>query len=223
MLAGTGSAASSDVAVEPNATTADGKAWAAERREERSAARCRDARRGLVYYRLRWQSWQELKDRKVAGVVDRAIPRACTYTRYLADVWRKRAYQARKSYLRWLKSHATLKDFRVCAGCNAWQRAVAEVQRVFPGTEWWLHSCASSEGGHGRWVSNSQGSGAGGWLQFMESTFWRMYGSARQHAVSRGFRVPSSANSWFSPLGQALAGAWGYTNGRRHEWVGGGC
>lgn len=84
-------------------------------------------------------------------------------------------------------------------------------------------SCSASEGGHGRWVPNSQGSGVGGWLQFMPGTFWRMYGAAHADVTGRGFLIPRSAASWYSPLGQALAGAWGVMNGRRHEWAGHGC
>ena len=209
---------------ELTSATASGKAWAAERREERLAARCLSARRSLLYYRLRWQSWHELRGRtlKISGL---PIPRSCQYASYLAVIWKKRAYLSRKSYEKWRSSYANLKDFRVCGNCNAWLRAVAEVQRPYPGTEGWLRSCSAprSEGGYGRWVPNTQGSGAGGWLQFMESTFWRMYGAARYDVTSRGFRVPASANSWYSPLGQALAGAWAVKNGATGEWSGSGC
>ncbi|MDH4159260.1 MAG: hypothetical protein OEV62_03310 [Actinomycetota bacterium] len=104
-----------------------------------------------------------------------------------------------------------------------WRTAVRIVQRPYPGTETWLLSCSASEGGHGPWIPNRQGSGANGWLQFMESTFWRMYGAAHQDVTARGYLIPPSAASWYSPLGQALAGAWGVSNGRRHEWFGKGC
>jgi hypothetical protein len=104
-----------------------------------------------------------------------------------------------------------------------WLVAVKVAQRVFPGTEQWLRSCSASEGGWGGFVMNRQGSGAGGNLQFMESTFWRMYGAARDEARRKGFDVPASTSSWSSPLGQALAGAWGVSNGRRGEWSGHGC
>ena len=114
---------------------------------------------------------------------------------------------------------------------NDWRVAVRVAQRMYPGTEGWLLSCSASEGGHGPWVwnggapqwSSNHGSGAGGWAQFMESTFWRMFGAARDDASRRGFVVPESAASFYSPLGQALAAAWGYTNGRKHEWMGSGC
>ena len=109
-----------------------------------------------------------------------------------------------------------------------WIQAMREVQKVHPGTEGWLRSCSSSEGA-GRNLSinwfqmNHQGSGAGGWLQFMESTFWRMFWAAKADAEARGFIVPDGLASWSSRTGQALAGAWGLTHGRRHEWSGSGC
>jgi len=150
----------------------------------------------------------------------RAVRSACP--RYLAHVLQRKARAARLEYERW-DEERTLDDFRVLEGNNAWHRAVHEAQRPYPGTEPWLLSCSASEGGHGRWVPNGDGSGAGGWLQFMSGTFWRMYGAARADVIARGFRVPSSAADWHSPLGQALAGAWGVTHGRSGEWYGGGC
>lgn len=59
-------------------------------------------------------------------------------------------------------------------------------------------------------------------MQFMEATFWRMFYAAREVAVSKGFYVPAEAASWYSPLGQALAGAWGMLHARS-EWSGSGC
>lgn len=152
----------------------------------------------------------------------------------------KTAYRERQTrstpYLRWLKSRwahrahrlwglrlRTLRDFEVRVGSNAWLRAVEEAQRPYPGTSSWLKSCSSTEGGWGRWVPNNQGAPPGGWLQFYESTFWRMWATAKADVQARGYRLPSSAASWYSPLGQALAGAWGLTNGRRHEWNSSGC
>lgn len=120
-------------------------------------------------------------------------------------------------------SERSLRDFEVRPGYSGWQRAVREVQRAYPGTDGWLLSCSASEGGWGRWVPNSQGSGVGGWLQFMPGTFSGFVRHAIADVRSRGFLVPESAWSWYSPLGQALAGAWGVTNGKSHHWVGHGC
>jgi hypothetical protein len=104
-----------------------------------------------------------------------------------------------------------------------WLTAVRIVQRVYPGSSGWMVSCSASEGGHGGFVMNREGSGAAGWAQFLSGTFWRMYLAARADAEARGFRVPASTAAITSPLGQALAMAWGYVNGRRGEWFGAGC
>lgn len=182
--------------------------------------RCPDHRRGLSFYRQRHGDW--LKLRGVHATHTSRAPRSCPDARYLAKLWRSRSFTERQATERWIEVR-TLRDFRVTPGSRAWPRAVREAQRAFPGTEAWLLSCSASEGGWGRWVPNSDGASPGGWLQFMPGTFWRMWATAHSDVRARGYRVPQSAASWYSPLGQALAGAWGLTNGRRHEWAGSGC
>lgn len=108
----------------------------------------------------------------------------------------------------------------------SWPAAVWYVGRFFgPERRRWLWSCSlpRSEGGHGRWVPNSHGSGAGGWLQFMPGTFFGVIDAAIGEGRRRGMRVPVSARSWYSPLGQALAGMEMLAQGRRGEWQGYGC
>jgi hypothetical protein len=105
-----------------------------------------------------------------------------------------------------------------------WLTAVRYVQRAFPGSEWWLRSCSSGEGGWGRWVPNTQGSGAGGWMQYMDGTFWHDFNRAAYDLRSRGFRVPPSAASWYSPLGQAVAAGWAYHHHRPPgKWTAASC
>lgn len=109
---------------------------------------------------------------------------------------------------------------------TSWPAAVQLVGRFYGSSlQAWLWSCSAprSEGGHGRWVPNSQGSGAGGWLQFMSGTFYGVIDSAIARARARGMVVPASARSWYSPLGQALAGVEMLRQGRRGEWTGYGC
>lgn len=109
---------------------------------------------------------------------------------------------------------------------ESWPAAVELVGRFYgPGLQAWLWSCSSprSEGGHGRFVMNTQGSGAGGWLQFMAGTFYGVIDAAIADARGRGMLVPTSARSWRSPLGQALAGVRMLAEGRRGEWQGFGC
>lgn len=111
-----------------------------------------------------------------------------------------------------------------------WQRANRSfflatriVDRLWPGVGSWAHSCASSEGGHGAWVPNRKGSGAGGWMQFKSQTFWSVIDGALARARALGVRVPAFARSWYSPLGQAFAAAEMIFDGRRGEWAGSTC
>lgn len=100
------------------------------------------------------------------------------------------------------------------------------IERLWPGEHLggWAWRCASSEGGHGRFLMNHSGSGAGGQLQFMSGTFYGIIGSAIAEARRAGARnLPASARYWGSPLGQALAGAAMIHHGRRGEWTGPSC
>lgn len=185
-----------------------------------SSRGCFQNRRGLTYYRAVVGMW---RDKMGAAARTAARPSSavsnrlgCPRVLVLAKRWRQKAIVHRQAWKRWMERR-TLEEF------STWREAVHEAQRAYPGTESWLLSCSADEGGWGRWVPNSDGFPPGGWLQFYESTFWRMYWAAKAHAEARGFRIPHSAASWYSPLGQALAGAWGVTHGRRHEWAGSGC
>jgi hypothetical protein len=97
---------------------------------------------------------------------------------------------------------------------NDWRISVRLAQRIYPGTESWLLFISDREGGWGPFVMNHQGSGAGGWLQFMSSTFYAYVDDARADAARRGFTVPSSVWTWTHPLGQALTGAYMRYTGR---------
>lgn len=102
-------------------------------------------------------------------------------------------------------------------------RAERVASRLFGISYYWLDACASNEGGHGVFVYNRGGSGAAGWMQFMPSTYTRMGNAAFYSLHRRGITVPSRYNSLYSMVGQALAAAWGFANGRSHEWTGAGC
>ncbi len=183
---------------------------------------CPYAHLGLSFYRGRFVHWTIQQG---ASIPDWRRPRNCADARYLANVWEKRARTERRQAVAYREKMEarTLDDFEVRDGNNAWLRAVREVQSAYPGTESWLISCSASEGGHGRWVPNSQGSGVGGWLQFMPGTWAGFYRHAVADVTGHGFKVDPGSASWYSPLGQALAGAWGITHGMRHHWAGGGC
>ncbi|HXH87409.1 MAG TPA: hypothetical protein VNI55_02230 [Gaiellaceae bacterium] len=104
-----------------------------------------------------------------------------------------------------------------------WWFAVRYADRIYPGSAGWLLSCSASEGGHGGWVPNRQGSGAGGWMQFLSGTFYANVDAAFADARARGHVVPRSWRSWYSAGGQAVVGAYMLRVGQRGQWVGAGC
>lgn len=120
--------------------------------------------------------------------------------------------------LRWVRQ-ARQKLDRLLPLTNDWQTAVRVVQRTWPGTYAWLLSCSSAEGGHGQFVMNYQGSGAGGWLQYMESTFNYHYSAALELARREHKPLPPPGLGWTSPLAQAFAGGWGF-HFNRSAWMG---
>lgn len=97
---------------------------------------------------------------------------------------------------------------------NDWRTSVTLAQRVYPGTESWLLFISNREGGWGPFVMNHQGSGAGGWLQFMSGTFYGYVDAARADFQRRGFKVDPGVWTWTHPLGQALTGAYMRYTGR---------
>jgi hypothetical protein len=114
--------------------------------------------------------------------------------------------------------------WRHLPAADDWRTAVRVTQRVYPGTESWLLSCSSAEGGHGRWVryggdgyySGYEDTDAvGGWMQFRPSTFWPWLHASLDYAQRHRFVIPHEARSWFSPLGQALTG--GYMRAVAHN------
>lgn len=104
--------------------------------------------------------------------------------------------------------------WRLIPTTNDWLTSVTLAQRVYPGTKGWLLFISDREGGWGPFVMNRQGSGAGGWLQFMSSTFYAYVGDAKADLHRRGFNVNPSVWVWTHPLGQALTGAYMRYTGR---------
>lgn len=102
------------------------------------------------------------------------------------------------------RSCQTRLDDRTIPYTNDWVTAVRLVQRIYPSTAEWLLYISGREGGHGGFVMNHQGSGAGGWMQFMASTFYAHNDEAFADARRRGFIIDARTNSWTHPLGQAI-------------------
>lgn len=121
-----------------------------------------------------------------------SLPPSIPYRAWVLGRWEKRASDCLEA----------LRN-RTIPNTNDWVTAVALVQRIYPSTADWLLYISRREGGHGGFVMNHQGSGAGGWMQFMSSTYYRYSGEAFADARRRGFVLPN-ANSWTHPLGQAI-------------------
>lgn len=192
--------------------------------------KCRSARVAAVYYRFRTWTYQELRDGELATKTPIVAGKSCRWAKFAAREWKARASAARRSYQRWFRSRA-LRDVAFCEGCNAWRKVVREVQVVFPGTESWLLSCSSAEGGHSRWIGYGgqpystwlrDSDTVGGPMQFRFSTFTGMFRRAVEYVTGRGFIVPiypSLTDAWRSALGQALAAGWArYTGNDSSHW-----
>lgn len=130
--------------------------------------------------------------------------------------WTRSCRIARRVYTYHHQRIAKLKQrlWREIPATNDWLTSVRLAQRVYPGTDDWLIFISRREGGWGPFVMNHQGSGAGGWLQFMASTFYAYSDDARSDVARRGFKVPSNVWDWHHPLGQALTGAYMRFTGR---------
>ena len=80
-----------------------------------------------------------------------ALPASIPYRNWVATKWKSHNASCEVSLSR-----------RSIPATNDWQTAVRLVQRVYPGTSGWLLYISHREGGHGGFVMNHQGSGAGG-------------------------------------------------------------
>ena len=121
-----------------------------------------------------------------------ALPRSASYRAWVLDRWKARAVGCQEA----------LKQRRLVTW--DWLTAVNLVQRAYPGTKDWLLFISRREGGWGRFVMNTQGSGAGGWMQFMSSTYYAYNSRAFADIRRRGFVVDDQFNAWQQPLGQAV-------------------
>jgi hypothetical protein len=87
----------------------------------------------------------------------------------------------------------------------------------------WLHSCAHSEGGHGRFI-DTPGDGDG-WFQFLPGTWTWMSNAAWKagHKLGPHKTPPSRYRLVTSRLGQAWTAAWAFNAGYAYHWYGSGC
>lgn len=106
----------------------------------------------------------------------------------------------------------------------AWQnqkftRALKRAARHYGVSYSWLLSCALDEGlsrpGE-PWKMNNEGSGAGGWMQFMQSTLEDNLYRVRD-------TVPRKYRKWRSKVGQAYVAAAMFKAGQSGQWTGDSC
>jgi len=174
---------------------------------------CPYVKQQIAFYKKVTWKWQEMRGVPKTKASKEKIPAsACAYLRYVSELWQKRAEKARLTHEHWARWH-------VIPATSDWVTAVSLVQRIYPGTKDWLLYISRREGGYGGFVMNHQGSGAGGWMQFMSSTYWAYSNAAYANARDKGFVVSQSTNSWSHPLGQALtAGYMRYTGRDGCHW-----
>ncbi len=132
-------------------------------------------------------------------------PRTHAYSPWKPHSHGFRVAQLNQWKLRLKACHATLK--RSLPNTEDWRTAVNIVQRVYPGTRDWLLFISHREGGWGPFVMNHQGSGAGGWMQFMSSTYYAYNDRAYADLRRRGWRIDPRTNYWQHPMGQAVTAA----------------
>ena len=141
-----------------------------------------------------WKCQEQLGQTRTRASVDAgSLPQSISYRRWVVKKWDARRAGCERLLAR-----------RSIPASSDWVTSVKLVQRVYPGTQDWLLFISRREGGYGGFVMNHQGSGAGGWMQFMSSTYYAYNDRAFADARRRGFIVPDSANSWTHPMGQAI-------------------
>lgn len=157
-----------------------------------------------VAQRATWDCQDQLGvERSKRSVAPWQLSRSLPYRLWVVGKWRR------------LQAACGLRvQQRTIPATGDWLTAVDYVQRIYPGTKDWLIYISHREGGWGRFVMNSQGSGAGGWLQFMSSTYYAYNDAAYADARRRGFILDEATNSWTNPLGQAVTGAYMRYTGR---------
>lgn len=166
---------------------------------------CASVRSYVAAYRAETWRWQKRAGQQPTRASE-SSPASCRYARWARDLWWGRKVAARQSF------------FRIPT-TRTWTIAVRLTQRIYPGTSDWLLFISHREGGWGGFVMNHQGSGAGGWMQFMAGTFNGYVDDARDSVRRRGFDVDPSVFAWTHPLGQALtAGYMRYTGRDGCHW-----
>lgn len=169
---------------------------------------CPGVAKGIYFYRDKTRAYEKMLGRKpTRSAFNASQVRSCAYAKWVAREWRHRARKVHRiydnRYARFEWANRSISNAITFAG------------PIFGVSTDRLHNRVSSEGGHGGWVPNRQGSGAGGWFQFMSGTYYAFSGEAFDKSG-----VPRIYNSWYSPLGQALTAALMFSKGLECTHVG---
>jgi hypothetical protein len=143
-----------------------------------------------------------------------------TYEEYRLGVWKARKANQYRRYKKYrARQLAIQRDW--AKQDRKFTYALRKAARRYHVSYNWLLACALSEGlsrpGE-PFVMNHGGSGAGGWMQFMEGTF---YGNAPN--ARRGNKFPRRYVKWNSKVGQAYTAAYMFHIGQSGQWTGAGC
>lgn len=185
--------------------------------------------------KVRWNRGRTAYWRHRAGLPQIKSSHAESHTTSIAYIhWINHRWVKYRVRAKWLAFHLPQ--------TNDWQTAVNIVQRVWPGTKKWLLSCSTGEGGHSYWkwnggapfASSAHGSGAGSWMQYLNTTFISHFNAAYQLARSRRLPLPlrpartlapyspsevdRSRSQWTSPLAVAFAAGWARYIGNTSAW-----
>ena len=143
-----------------------------------------------------------------------------TYEEYRLGVWKARKLRQHRLYKAY-RAHQLAIQADWAKQDRKFTYALKKAARRYHVSYSWLLACALSEGlsrpGE-PFVMNHEGSGAGGWMQFMESTF---YGNAPN--ARAGNKFPRRYVKWNSKVGQAYTAAYMFHIGQSGQWTGNGC
>jgi len=168
---------------------------------ENLRTKCNGTAKAIDFYKTSTWKWQDEFALNHSKVSKHKI-QSCRYGKWVAQMWRARAWKWRDLYSTYDKANH---DFH---------RASLVAHQIFPTistSRLWFR--ASVEGGHGSWYCNHSGSGACGWFQFMSGTYYGRAAEAFQVAAKRGFLIPRRFNSWYSVLGQNITAAYMFNIG----------
>lgn len=167
----------------------------------KEARKCVGVVNAIEFYKTATWKWQDSFEVRYSRGSKMPIA-SCKYGRWVAKLWRQRAWKYRNMDRMYSRAN---RDFT---------SAAFVAHSVFPEISTSrLWNRASAEGGHGGWVWNNSGSGAGGWFQFMEGTYYGRSAGAFAYARSHGFPIPPKYNSFYSLLGQNLTAAYMFNLG----------